>query len=426
MIILKSLKNILKNGANILKSKKYELLIISIGLLLLIILAYLLQLNAQSMVYLDSGSYYEAAENIYFFQRGHNLRPMLLAIIHGIPFLFGLNGMEIYESSIYLNVFFWLGTSLLIFRILKDYISEKKSFYLTLSTFLIFGNLVSNFHLLSENCYTFFVVLALYFIFKYRKNNKPLYFSLFISIITILMLIRPGAKFLALLFPLFFYKDVLKFYKKKVFIFVYFSWFLIFIQCAGIKYQFGNFTISYIDIVTYYNYLGTKSIALKNNNEFTEADNERSKYLFKLDYPEQKEEAKKDFIHQLKTNKYYLAKAYLDNLYENTFSGNLIIKELQNVKARFEFEKMIKKFYFFTIWTNLILVITCLILSVLFLSKYKNNFYEINVLCLYILYTFFTSGISSNQGDRFYLVFTPFSVLLIGYLIKKYFSKIHY
>ena len=63
-------------------NKKYEIGIIAIGLLFLLALTHLLQLDVQSMVYPDSGSYYEAAENVYFYYRGHNLRPMVLAAIH--------------------------------------------------------------------------------------------------------------------------------------------------------------------------------------------------------------------------------------------------------------------------------------------------------------------------------------------------------
>ncbi len=51
-------------------NKKYEIGIIAIGLLFLLALTHLLQLDVQSMVYLDSGSYYEAAENVYFYYRG--------------------------------------------------------------------------------------------------------------------------------------------------------------------------------------------------------------------------------------------------------------------------------------------------------------------------------------------------------------------
>lgn len=392
---------------------KYEFLLIVLSLLLINSLSSLLQLDIQSIIYLDSGSYFEAAQNVYYLQIGHNLRPMVLAAIHGIPFLFTNSAMEVYASTYYINLFCWIGSTLLIYKIAKHYISDKKAFLLSLLNLIIIGNVISVFHMLSENIFIFFIVLAFYFYHLYRTKFKTVYLALFLSIVVISMLIRPGAKFFAVFILLFFIKDIIKYYKTKSFYLLYFSFFLVFIQCAGIKYQFGNFTISYIDSVTYYNYLGSKAMNYKNNVEYSQFNNKRGAYLFSLGYKESKVEVFNDMKNQLKDNKINLLKAYSNDLYENSTTGNIILNDVVNIKNTFYFESIKSSLYNFTIYSNVFLTITGLLLSLLTLFLlYKDKF--VVIISAFIFYTFLTSGVSCEQGDRFHIVFFPFILLLIA------------
>ena len=401
---------------------KYEFLLILISLIFIKSLSYLLQLDIQSIIYLDSGSYYEAAENLYYYYRGHNLRPMVLALIHGIPFLFTNSPMEVYANTYYINLFCWIGSTLLIYKITQHYISDKKAFFLSLLNLIIIGNVISVYHMLSENIFIFFIVLAFYFYQLFRTKSKILYLALFLSIVVTSMLIRPGAKFFAVFILLFFIKDIIKYYKTRSFYLLYFSFFLVFIQCAGIKYQFGNFTISYIDSVTYYNYLGSKAMCYKNGINYSEYDKERSTYLFSLGYEESKVEVFNDMKNQLKDNKINLLKAYLNDLYENSTTGNIILNDVVNIKSTSYFEGIKSSLYNFTIYSNLFLTITGLLLSLFtLLLFFKDKF--VAIISAFITYTFLTSGISFGQGDRFHIVFFTFILLLLSINIKYFSSK---
>jgi hypothetical protein len=401
---------------------KYELLLIIISLFLIKSMNYLLQLDIQSIIYLDSGSYYEAAENIYHYYRGHNLRPMILAIIHGIPFLFTDSAMEVYSNTYYINLFCWIGSTILIYTITKHYISDKKAFFFSLLNLIVIGNIISVFHMLSETIFIFFISLAFYFYHLFKTKSKALYFSLFLSLVVISILIRPGAKFFGIFVLLFSIKDIIQFYKSKSFYLLYFSFFLIFIQCAGIKYQFGNFTVSYIDSVTYYNYLGSKAMSYKNNVEFSQSNNPRGEYLFSLDYSESKDEVFRDMKDQLSSNKLNLLKAYFDNLYENSTTGNIMINDVVNIKNTSYFEKLKSNLYQFSVYSNSVLTLIGLVLSTLcLLMFYKDK--VIFITSIFILYTFLTSGVSSEQGDRFHLVFFPFIILLFAKLLNSFSSS---
>jgi hypothetical protein len=98
------------------------------------------------------------------------------------------------------------------------------------------------------------------------------------------MLIKPGAKFFGIVMLLFFFKEILKNYKQKSMIFLYGSLLMIVIQVVGMKVQYGDFTISYIDGVTYHNYICSKAECYKNGKEYEQINNPRAEYLFGLDF----------------------------------------------------------------------------------------------------------------------------------------------
>src|SRR6478672_3515325 len=111
---------------------KYHFLLIIIGLSVLTLVNGLVQLDVQRVIYPDSESYFEAAKNVYIYHIGHNYRPMVMAAINGIPYLFGCSDAYIYQFSFYVNVFCWLVTALVLFEILKTFVSEKAAFFFSL------------------------------------------------------------------------------------------------------------------------------------------------------------------------------------------------------------------------------------------------------------------------------------------------------
>lgn len=392
----------------------YYILLIIIGCSVLTVVNGLLHFDAQHIIYPDSTGYFEAAKNIYIYHSGHNYRPIVMAAINGFPYLFGCSDAFVYEFSFYINVFCWLATACVMFALLKQFLNEKMAFLFSLSAFFFVGTIAFVYHLLSENIYTFFIVVAFYFLLKYYTTKSFWPLSVALSVLILSMLVRPGSKWLAILFLLFYIKELLRHYKNRAAWMVYASLLLVIVQCAGIRYQFGNFTISYIDSVTYYNYLGSKAMALKEGRDFGEVKNERGHYIYSLSGPEIKQAAFDDLVQQLKANKSNLIKAYLLNLYENTTSGNAVITDTSNRCNENRFEA--SKLALFTVsrWQNILFTMMGVIAAFYFLLKRKDRFFRL--MSVFVVYTVFISGISSEQGDRFDVVIYPFVLVLLAIL----------
>ena len=133
------------------------------------------------------------------------------------------------------------------------------------------------------------------------------------------MLIKPGSMFLGVIFFLYFIKEIIKNFKSRSILFIYGSLFLIAIQVVGMKAQYGNYTISYIDCVTYHNYLCSKAVCIKEGKQYNQINNPRAEYLFALpSFTEQKKVALEDLKYQLRFNTFNLIKAYFSDVIENS------------------------------------------------------------------------------------------------------------
>jgi hypothetical protein len=233
------------------------------------------------------------------------------------------------------------------------------------------------------------------------------------------MLIKPGAKFLAILILLFFIKTVLKNYKAKAMILLYGSVLMILIQLVGMKVQYGDFTISYIDGVTYHNYLFSKAECFKNSKEYHQINNPRAEYLFSLLFTDQKRVAKDDAMLQIKTNFPNVVKAYFDNLLENTKSGNACVFDLENKKGSSDFTFWKTIAFNLSKWQNRLFTIIGILVSLYFVRKLFTPKSVYALMALFVLYTIMLSGISSGQGDRFHLVTFPIVLLLLAKWLSK-------
>ena len=404
---------------SLLKKYKYHFLIIFVGLCCLEVLNFLLQLDKQTLIYADCSNYLESAQKMYLKFTGHYYRPMLMAFITGIPYLFGSSDAGIFQWSFVVNVFCWLGTSIVLFEILKNFVKERVAFWFAVLPFFILGSIILNYHLLTENIFVFFTILAFYLLFQYYKTKKFWYLSLSLSLVLSSMLIKPGAKFFGIIMVLFFVKEILKNYKHKSMILLYGSMLLITIQLVGMKAQYGDFTISYIDGVTYHNYICSKAECFKNGKEYHQINNPRAEYLFGLDFTDQKKVAFEDLKHQIKTNFSNLVKAYFSDVIENSKTGNACIEDVKNYENKTDFPFWEKLIFSITKWQNRILTIMAVLLSTLFLYT---NFRKERIyffVALFIPYIIVLSGISCGQGDRFHLVTFPFVILLLAKFLSE-------
>ena len=402
-----------------LSKYKYHLLIVIIGLLCLHIVAFLLQLESQNSIYPDSQNYHESASKMFLKFTGHYYRPLLMAFITGFPYLFGSSDAGIYEWSFYVNIFCWIGTSLVLFEILKSFIDVKKAFWFAIIPFFFIGNIVLNYHLLTENIYVFFIIVVFYLLFRYYTTKEFWYLSLSLSLLFSSMLIKPGSKFLAIVIGLYFVKEIVKNYRSKSILFLYGSFLLIGIQVIGMKAQYGDFTISYIDGVTYHNYLCSKAECFKNGNEYSQINNPRAEYLFGLVFTEQKKVAKEDLKYQISHNFINLVKAYFSDVVENSKTGNACIEDCKNNNETSYFDFFKEAMYFVSKWQNRLFTILGFLLAIFYGFKSYKNVNPISFVAFFIIYIYVLSGISCGQGDRFHLVTFPFVVLLLAKFVSE-------
>lgn len=398
---------------------KWEIGLVFFGLIWLSVVDFFLQMSSQNYIFADSDNYLVAAKNLMVYHRGHDYRPIVISFIYGLPYLFGANDSTVYLFSFYVNLFCWLATAILIFKITTSLVRPKLAFYFTLLFYGSLGTLTLLYHLLSENLYTFWILFAFFLILKYYQSHQFWYLSFAIALLVSSMLIRPGSKWLAVVFCLYFVRILWKNFAHKAMILFYSSWILIVIQCAGLYHQFGNFTISYIDSITYYNYIGSKAICLKEGREYTEINNPRANVLLNLKNRDTiTKVAKADFVEQLKTNKINLLKAYFSDVFNNTSSGSAAIAVLENVRDTSFFKNSKEVTFFISKWQNRVFTIVGLILAlVYFFKSYKREVF-FTLISSYILYIIAVSGITFSQGDRFHMVFYPMVIILFVKWLK--------
>ena len=400
------------------KRYNYHFLLISIGILWIAFLNYVLQISTQKFQFPDTLSYLIACENLYKLQLVDAGRPTLILLIYGFPYLFGFSNWALFPWSFVINCISWFLIITLLFEILKSFVNQKKAFIFTLIYIFTVGSAVINFHLLSETIFTLFLFASLYCFHKFHLSKRFGFLSFGICLLILSVLIKP-VSLLILIFILFFYAKLLyKNIKNSWSVLIFFSFMVLFFHLQLMKNQFGNYTISYIDSFTYYNYLGTRADGLKTNAEFVQCDNARFDYFTSLSLSEQKNEAFKDFKTQVIGNKWNLCKAYCIDIYTNSFKGCQAIYEYKNNNKTSYFEA--SKFFFraVSLLQNALFTIIGINLAVYFLLQRKKRNDVIVIASFIILYIFLISGISSEQGDRFHLVFYPEIIVLAAYFLK--------
>jgi hypothetical protein len=398
---------------------KYEYVLIFISLFSIFLINSLLSLYSQNDLCLDCENYLESA--IYLFKNFevHYYRPIGMSIIYGFPIMFGYDSyLDLYNYVIIINILFYIGIIIYFFKICSLFFDKKKSFYFSLLLITYFGISLHINELLSEIPFIFFILVAFYCLSKYYILNKTDYLFYANSIFLFTILIRPGIFYFAFGNFIFYLLTIYKNWSIKRILILIVPAFLILFQMIKMNEQYGNYTISYIDAVTYYNYLGSKSIGLKNNKILNQNSNKRADFIFNQTYKNQKNIAYQDLIYQIKNNTYYLVKAYIDDLEENTKTGTSRLQNLKNLKNEKYFDKKIKLFSEITEWQNKLTTLFGLLLALYFTITYNKHNKIVFVFVLYFIYIFFISGISSTQGDRFHIVFYPIVLLLLLFFLK--------
>lgn len=393
---------------------RYHLLLLLIGWLWMQLFDFVLQGRLQTYISPDAESYIDSAKNLYLYLRGHNYRPMLMAFINGLPFLFGATSDAIFPFAYWGNLVCWLGFLLLLFEILKHFAKPKIAFLSALPCVFLVGINAMVFELATEIIFLFFAMAALYFLTRYYQTEQFKFLCLGLSVLVLSMLVKPGSKFFAILLTLYFIKPIVFNFASRYAWLIYASYFAVLVQCAGMKYQFGNFTISYIDAVTYYDYLGARAESLQSGKPFKQVWLERAIYIYSKPCPEQKQIAKADFLHQLQSNTLGLIRAYGINLVENSTTGSIQIELMKNVKQTDYFSKYKTLVYSMSKWQNRMGTLLGILLSVWAILRFRNKQNPLAIVGALVLYTMLLSGISCSEGDRFHVILFPLVMVLVA------------
>lgn len=360
----------------------------------------------------DDGSYLLAAKNLYLNGQLDESRPIIIAAIHGFPLLFGFSDAVVITWCNVISISCWFLTSILIFKLVAQKFSRRIAFIAAVTFIFCIGNLANAFNVLSEAIFVFYVLLAVFFISKQVQTKHYKYSTLALSILLLAILIKPVTIGLVVIVALFYLKNFKAIIGNGYVIFILFSLSLIGFQLHSMKKQYGDYTISYVDVITYYNYLGGKADCLKKDIEFVPGENERAKHFNQFSSHEQKKMASNDLKDQLQNNTINLVKAYAFCLYSNSSKGSYSVSECKNEASTYYFD-----FFYFVFKAmgkiqNMLFTIAGVLLSLYYLFRRKKDTSLNKISALFILYIFFISGMSCLQCDRFHILFFPFVIIL--------------
>lgn len=395
----------------LLLNHKYPIYLILIASIWLFLVAVFMQFNKQVFIFGDSRSYFLAAQELFLDHKLNSHRPLLISFINGFPLLFGFSKTVLFFWSLCVNLFCWYATILFTYLICKNRVNSKLAFQITVLFVICVGNLFIVFHLLSETIFTFILVLVFYLIQKYFSTKNHLFLMFCFFILGLSIMIKPLVLGIFLVFAFCFYKQLKDVFFNRYSIILYGVFLLLFFQMNGLKKQYGNFTVSYIDSFTYYNYLGTRADCLKNNTVFNQGLNARYSYFSKFSNSEQKKVAADDFQYQLKTNKINLLKAYFINLFINSTKGSASVFGCENRNNSNYFEGLKICFKILSKVQNCIFSVIAVVLSLYYLILKRAELF-VKLIAFTISYIIGISGISSDQGDRFHIVLYPLILIL--------------
>lgn len=406
----------------IIQKFQFQIYLVFIGVLWILILNFFLQIFSQNYVYPDTESYIRASEDLYFSFKPNDIRPSLIAAINGFPLLFGFATSTLFLWNIILNLVIWFTTVLLIFSFCSKLISKKGAFFISLIYLFTLGSLLIVFEFLSESVFTFFLLLSIYFFQKHAITQKVYYLSFGFSILILSMLIKPSSLLLFLFVCVFFGFHLLnKVIRNWSSILIYGSILIVVGHLYSMKSNYGNYTISYIDSFTYYNYLGTRADCFKNGTEFEQCNNYRYRYFNTFSLPDGKKVAFEDIKNQLNNNFFNFSKAYLVNMTLNSSkaSGYFYAYENKTNSSNFELIKVL--FRGLSRLQTIFYSIVGIVLSLKYIFKKKED-KIIKIISFSIIYIIAISAISSDQGDRFHIVIYPLILILIAKLIQDNFK----
>ncbi|MES2748682.1 MAG: glycosyltransferase family 39 protein [Bacteroidota bacterium] len=399
---------------------KSEYVLLLIAIIWLFFFSFVLQLSPGFSLVGDDGTYLFAAKKLYLDHQLDDSRPLLINAINGFPLLFGYGDAAVVGWSNVINISCWLLTSLLVFKILAQQFTRRTAFIAAVLFIFCIGNVANAFNVLSEPIFICMLLFAVFCIGKQAKSNNYKYITLALSVLTLAILVKPIAVGLVGIVALFHLKKYKEIIFNKYFALLLVALSLVVFQLYSMKKQYGDYTISYVSSITFYNYLGGKADCLKKNIEFIPGENKRTKHFNQFSTHEQKKISNNDFKEQLQNNTVNLVKAYAFCIYSNSSKGSFIVSECKNENRTSYFDSFHFLFKAVSKVQNIVFTIVGVLLSFFVLLRKKNETVFHQMIAAMIVYIFFISAMSCWQCDRFHIVFFPLVIVLgIAFFDKK-------
>ena len=107
---------------------KYEYLLAIIATIWVVFFSFTIQLKPYFSQIGDDGTYLYSARLLYHNAQLDDTRPLLISVIHGLPYLFGCTDNVIIKWGIFLNFLSWFFTAVLLFKMVSKITDRKKAF----------------------------------------------------------------------------------------------------------------------------------------------------------------------------------------------------------------------------------------------------------------------------------------------------------
>jgi hypothetical protein len=319
-----------------------------------------------------------------------------------------------------LNLVLWLTTILLIFKTVRLFASDKIAIGTSVLYVFCFGSMSHIGLILTEPITTFLLTTCGFLAFRYLKDQQVNNLGYICGILLISVLVRPGMMYWALLVTL---VTVIWAYRSGALTInwlrpIIFGIGCVLLQAVSVQKEYGNFTVSYIDKATWYNYLGAQVEADETGRDYWDVKAEHQAVLAQNSWPENSVMCKDDLLHHVRSEPFLVLQYFVRNIGINAIGKNYGISTAQN----FTGSSMHKPLQYVLTYTamaqNLLFVLGSVLLGIVLLIKREWNIATTLVIGS-IAYIVFTSGISFNQGDRFNVVFYPLTLMLLAYVISR-------
>lgn len=408
-------------------SYKHPYILIFIGLAFFCAVAFSLQLftNIHSPEYIakDSYSYMEAGKLLYNEGKPHPTRPYLSGAVLGLPYLVNSKAFvhTVANFNLVLNLALWFCTIILIYRTVLLFESKRLAFLSAMTYVFCVGTIGFIGLILTETLSAFMLAWAVYLAFRYQKYARVSDITKALVIMLLLVLVKPGMIYWSLLLLLI--VVIMAFRSGELSIRRIFpialSLGLILLQAWQIHSHYGKFSVSLIDKITWYNYLGAETEAISTNRALSEVKAERMKIWDESSWLEISEIGSADMKRQIKLHPSLILKEFVLNIAENAVGKSAGLAAAKDFNGSSVFKPIQSSLLTLSILQNLFMVVTAILIGFYILLKKRMLNVATFLAMGTIAYIIFTSGISFKAGDRFNVVFYPIVLMVVPYLMAK-------